>query len=139
MSNLNIIARDENLNLVLDFIESELNMIKCSSKIKIQILIAVEEIFINIAHYAYHPDVGETTISCEILQNPVRVMIQFSDCGKQYNPLLKHDPDISKSAEQREIGGLGIYIAKKSMDNVDYKYENGKNILTIDKKCNQSI
>ena len=95
---------------------------------------ALEEIFINIAHYAYHPgQAGTATIRCCVGGDPLQVTIQFLDNGKPFNPLAKEDTDITLSAEERGIGGLGILMVKKSMDAVDYAYENGSNVLTIKK------
>lgn len=97
------------------------------------IAIAVEEIFVNIAHYAYRPDVGEATIRCEVRRQPVQVTIEFLDSGRPYNPLVHDAPDIACSATERSIGGLGILMVKNLMDTVKYEYRDGKNILTIQK------
>ena len=94
--------------------------------------VAVEELFVNIASYAYVDKTGIADITIELLPGQV-VQITFRDSGIPYNPLEKPDPDITKPAEEREIGGLGIYIVKKSMDEVLYRYEDGQNILTIRK------
>ena len=85
----------------------------------------------NIAHYAYHPDIGDATIRCQVGGDPLQVIIQFLDHGRPFNPLEREGPDTSLSAEDRDIGGLGILMVKKSMDQVEYAYEDGKNILTI--------
>ena len=87
----------------------------------------------NIAHYAYHPEVGEATVRCAVGGDPLQVTVQFLDSGKPFDPLAKPDADTTLSAEERKIGGLGILMVKKSMDAVDYRYENGKNILTLRK------
>lgn len=102
-------------------------------KTKMQIEIAVEEIYVNIAHYAYNPEIGDATIRCNIEQDPLKIIIQFLDNGKPFNPLEHKEADISLSAEERDIGGLGIFMVKKSMDDILYSYEHGKNILTIKK------
>ena len=96
--------------------------------------ICVEEIFVNIAHYAYGGKSGEAVINLDIEQNPKCCRVTFQDRGVPYNPLAKADPDITLSAEERQIGGLGIYMVKQSMDHVEYRYEDGCNILTIEKK-----
>lgn len=125
----------EELDNVLAFIDTELEQHNCSMKSQMQIDIAVEEIYVNIAHYAYQPDQdGKATIRCTVGGDPLQVTIQFMDHGIPYNPLEKKDPDVSLSAEERQIGGLGIFMVKKSMDNIRYEYKDGKNILTIDKK-----
>ncbi len=123
----------EYLEQVQDFIDEQLEQHDCPMKAKFQLDVAVEEIFVNIAHYAYHPDVGEATVRCCVGGSPLQVTIQFLDRGKPFNPLAKEDADTTLSAEDRDIGGLGILMVKKSMDAVDYTYENGKNILTIKK------
>ena len=98
-----------------------------------QIDVAVEEIFVNIAHYAYAPEVGSTTVQVETASEPRRVTITFMDRGVPYDPLAKPDPDVTFSAEERQIGGLGIYMVKMSMDDVRYEYRDGQNVLTIEK------
>lgn len=123
----------EYLEQVQDFIDEQLEQHDCPMKAKFQLDVAVEEIFVNIAHYAYHPEVGEATVRCCVGGSPLQVTIQFLDRGKPFNPLAKEDADTTLSAEDRDIGGLGILMVKKSMDAVDYTYENGKNILTIKK------
>ena len=92
-----------------------------------------EEIFINIASYAYVPDKGNVTVRVEVQDEPLMITIQFVDHGIPYDPLAKEDPDVTMSAEERQIGGLGIYMAKQSMDDISYRYEDGKNILTMKK------
>jgi anti-sigma regulatory factor (Ser/Thr protein kinase) len=99
-------------------------------KLQMQIAIAVEEIYVNIAHYAYNPEVGGATIRIAVGDE---ITIEFEDRGKAYNPLLKDDPDITAGVEERDVGGLGIFMVKKIMDAVDYRYEEGKNILLIRK------
>lgn len=133
MKELIVPAKIENLEQVLAFVQSELEAVDCPVKTQIQMAIAVEEIYVNIAHYAYNPKVGEAVIRCQLGEQPLRVVVQFEDAGKPYNPLAHTDPDITLSADEREIGGLGIYMVKQSMDQVEYRYEDGKNILTIQK------
>ena len=96
-----------------------------------QILIAVEEIYINIAHYAYNPEIGKATVLCTIEGDPLQVVIEFIDSGSPFDPLAKKDADTTLSVDERDIGGLGILMVKKSMDVVKYEYKDGKNILTI--------
>ena len=134
MSVLNIDAEVNNLDQVLAFVDEELENYGCSPKTQMQIDIAVEEIFVNIASYAYNPEKGSALISVETQEDPLAVIITFTDGGVPYDPLKKPDPDVTLSAEKRQIGGLGIYMVKKSMDNVTYEYKDGKNILTITKK-----
>ena len=132
MEKLTIAAETENLDQVLAFVDARLEAADCSPKVQMQIDIAVEEIFVNIAHYAYGNDHGDSDISIGIQNNTAT--IEFRDSGIPFNPLQKADPDITLSAEDRQIGGLGIYMVKKSMDSVDYRYIEGQNILTIQKK-----
>lgn len=134
MRELTIEAKVENLDQVLAFIDSQLEELDCPVKTQMQIDVAAEEIFVNIASYAYAPGVGSATITVELEQDPPAVSIRFADSGVRYDPLQREDPDITLSAEERQVGGLGIYMVKKSMDDVRYQYENGQNILTIRKK-----
>ena len=127
-------AQQDQLEQVQRFVEEQVEQYECPDKVKFQLAVAVEEIFVNIAHYAYHPEqAGTATIRCCVGGDPLQVTIQFLDNGKPFNPLAKEDADITLSAEERRIGGLGILMVKKSMDAVDYIYENGSNILTIKK------
>ncbi len=133
MKELTLEATVENIAKVTDFIDEQLEQLDCPMKAETQINIAVDELFGNIAHYAYNPDVGPATVMIEVEEEPLSVIITFIDNGVPYDPLKKADPDISKSADEREIGGLGIYIVKKSMDEITYEYKDGKNILRIKK------
>ncbi len=133
MKELEIEARTENLPQVLAFVDEQLETADCPMKIQMQIDIAVEEIFVNIAHYAYNPEVGTAMVRVEILGDPPSVDITFIDGGVPYDPLAKADPDVTLSAEERQIGGLGIFMVKKSMDDVKYTYLDGHNILTLKK------
>ena len=105
----------------------------CPVKAQMQIGVAVEEIFINIANYAYAPDKGKATVCVEVSEEPVTVTITFVDHGVPYDPLAKADPDVTLPAVEREIGGLGIFMTKNLMDDVTYEYRDGKNILTLKK------
>ncbi|MBO7375446.1 MAG: ATP-binding protein [Lachnospiraceae bacterium] len=133
MQELNIEAKVENLDKVIAFVDEEIDKLECSQKIRVQIDVAVEELFVNIAHYAYRPDVGPATVRVEVEKDPPAVSITFIDHGIPYDPLAKEDPDITLSAEERSIGGLGIFMVKKSMDDIDYEYKDGQNILHIRK------
>ena len=127
-------ARREQLESVLMFLEEELSSIKHNTKNKIQLFIAVEELFVNIASYAYYPAEGDAEIDIDTDNENNIVYITFIDSGKPYNPLEREDPDVTLSAKERKIGGLGIYMVKKSMDDMSYEYKNGCNILKIGKK-----
>ena len=133
MKELTITATVENLEVVTDFVNEQLEELNCPMKAQIQIDIAVDELFSNIAHYAYKPEVGQATVRVEGIEDPLAVVITFIDKGIPYDPLAKADPDITLSAEEREIGGLGIYMVKNTMDEVTYEYKDGQNILAIKK------
>ncbi|MBR2207624.1 MAG: SpoIIE family protein phosphatase, partial [Synergistaceae bacterium] len=130
---LDISAEIKNLDTVLTFVDEQLEKYGCTPKVQMQIDIAVEEIFVNIANYAYNPEIGSADIIVEIQEEPLAVTITFTDGGVPYDPLKKPDPDITLPAEERQIGGLGIYMVKKSMDDISYEYKEGKNILTLKK------
>ncbi|MEG1108902.1 MAG: ATP-binding protein [Oscillospiraceae bacterium] len=136
MEQLIIPAETERLDEVLSFVDGILENYNCPPAVQMQIDIAVEEIYVNIAHYAYNPDVGEAIIHCRVMPEPLSVIIEFIDGGVPYNPLERGDPDISLSAEERDVGGLGIYMVKNSMDYVSYRHEKGNNIFTIQKRLN---
>ena len=133
MKRLTVPAKEEHLDEINVFVGQELEAYDCPMNVQLQIELAIEEIFINIASYAYHPVEGEAEIRCEVLQDPLRVVIQFLDGGKPYDPLAKEDADTSVEALEERVGGLGILLVKKTMDDVKYAYEGGKNILTIEK------
>lgn len=134
MKRLDIEAKIDKLNDVLQFLEAQLEENNCSPKAQVQLDVAVEEIFVNIAHYAYsNKEDGRAIIDIEFPKDDY-VSITFYDKGIPYDPLAKEDPDITLSADERPIGGLGIYMVKKSMDEVAYRHENGQNIFTIGKK-----
>lgn len=131
MKELVVDAKTENLDQVLDFVNLELEAADCPMKTQVQLDITVEEIFVNIAHYAYQNGVGKAVVRIRIQEEAVEII--FMDQGVPYNPLEKEDPDITLSAEDRQIGGLGIYMVKKSVDAVSYEYKDGQNILRIQK------
>lgn len=133
MKELKIEARTENLNQVMAFVDESLEEAGCSMKAQIQIDVAVEEVFVNIAQYAYAPGTGEAVIRVETEKNPGTVEIVFIDSGIPFNPLAVKEPDVTLSVSDRKIGGLGIFMVKKSMDDVNYEYVDKKNILTIKK------
>lgn len=129
-------ATDENLEAVNDFIHEQIKPFSCQSQTLFQIDLAVEEIYVNIAHYAYSPDKGTVQIDCSVEKTsdaPAKLTVSFTDSGKAFNPLAKPDPDITLSVEEREIGGLGIFLTKKYMDSVLYERKDNQNILTFTK------
>ena len=133
LQEMEIEAAADNLTEVHAFVNERLEAIGCPQKAKNQIDLAVEEIFINIASYAYAPEKGKAVVRVEVSEDPVSVLITFVDHGIPYDPLAKEDPDIRLSADEREIGGLGIFMTKKIMDDVTYAYKDGQNILTLKK------
>ena len=133
MKELTVVATVENIETVTDFVNEQLEALDCPMKAQMQIDIAIDELFGNIAHYAYNPEIGKATVRVEVIEDPLAVTITFIDNGVPYDPLAKADPDTTLSAEEREIGGLGIYMVKKSMDDITYEYKDGQNILAIKK------
>ena len=133
MKELTVAASIDNVSAVTEFVDAQLEALDCPMKAQMQIDIAIDELFSNIAFYAYGDGEGEATIRFEELEAPRAVRITFIDSGIPYNPLAAEDPDTTLSAEERKIGGLGVFMVKKSMDELDYEYKDGKNILTIQK------
>ena len=133
MKELTVAATVENIETVTDFVNEQLEALDCPMKAQMQIDIAIDELFSNIAHYAYNPEIGKAPVRVEVAEDPLAVVITFIDNGVPYDPLAKADPDTTLSAEEREIGGLGIYMVKKSMDDITYEYRDGQNILAIKK------
>lgn len=133
MKQIKVKADTAELDNVLSFADTILEELGCSVKAQMQIDIAIEEIFVNIAHYAYPEAEGEAVIYVEPGESSSSVTITFEDEGIPYDPLKNEDPDITLSADDRPIGGLGIFMVKKSMDEVSYEYKDGKNRLTIKK------
>lgn len=137
MKELTIEAAIENISVVTDFVDEELELLGCPVKIQLQVDVAIDELFGNISHYAYQPETGTATVRVEVAENPLAVVITFIDHGVKFNPLAKTDPDVTLPAGEREIGGLGIYMVKKSMDDVSYEYRDGQNILKIRKNIRE--
>ncbi len=130
---LKIEATLENIEVVTDFINEQLDTLDCPMKAQIQISVAIDELMSNIAHYAYAPETGIVTVQFSVEESPKAVFITFIDSGVPYDPLATSDPDISLSAEERNIGGLGIFMVKKTMDRMSYEYKDGQNIMSIKK------
>ncbi|OUN22079.1 ATP-binding protein [Flavonifractor sp. An82] len=124
----------DQLESVQMFVLEQLKGHTYSERTRAQLDVAVEEIFVNIARYAYPPDQpGWALIRCRVEEEPPRIIVQFVDRGVPFDPLAKKDADITLSAEERQIGGLGILMVKRSMDQVEYTYEDGQNVLTLTK------
>ena len=133
MENITVDAVLENLQEVIDFAEEKLEARDCPMKTSMQLELVIEEIFVNIASYAYHPEIGAATFCMEFEENPAAVLMTFIDGGKPYNPLEKTDPDTTLDLAEREVGGLGIFLVKKNVDEISYEYTDGKNILRMKK------
>ena len=132
MKEITVDAVCENLDFVTDFINDQLAQAGCPLRTQMQIDIVIDEIFSNIAKFAYGANRGKASVRIETMDN--EVVITFSDSGKHYNPLEQAAPDITSPLEKREIGGLGLMIVKKMMDDVRYMYRNGQNILQMRKR-----
>jgi len=136
MQELTVEAKVENLDKVNDFINNSISEFNCSKKAIMQLGVIVEEIFVNIASYAYPDKVGFATVQVEIKNNPPAVTLTFVDEGVEYNPLTNEDPDLELSVEERGIGGLGIYLVKNMVEEISYNYKDNKNILSLTKNLN---
>ena len=134
MKEITVDAMIENMNTVTAFVDDFLDQIACPMKSRIQINIVIDEIFGNICHYAYKDSVGAVTVRVESGNTPKAVFLTFIDNGIPYNPLDTEDPDITLSSEERKIGGLGIYLVKKNMDEMKYEYVNQQNRLWMEKR-----
>ena len=133
MAEITLDARLESLHQVLAFVDEQLESMDCPPKAMLQIDVAVEEIYVNVASYAYGEKIGPVTLRVVEIA-PRTVSITFEDKGVPYDPLAKPDPDVTLSADERGIGGLGIFMVKKSMDDMIYEYRDGMNILTLIKR-----
>jgi len=131
MKKLIVEANIESLDEAIDFINGELECKNYPPELLVNIDLAVEEIFMNITNHAYQPGSGSVAIAIAVGEETV---IRFEDTGKPYNPLEHVDPDLNKPLMEREIGGLGILLVKKIMDEVDYIRIDNKNVLTVTKR-----
>ncbi len=122
-------ATDEALQHVNQFVEEQLEAAGCLMKNQMKIMVALEELFVNVAHYAYEDGDGTVKVILDIRDDTM--VLSLIDSGVPFDPLAKEDPDVTLSASERQIGGLGIYMVKKTMDDVAYRYEDGQNIITI--------
>ena len=134
MKEITLAAVTENIYKVTEFVEAQLEKMDCSMRAMVQINVAVDELFTNIASYAYPEGEGEATVRIEREEENAAVRITFIDSGIPFDPTQNPDPDVTLSAEERGIGGLGIYMVKKTMDEMRYEYKDGQNVLTIVKK-----
>lgn len=132
---LTVDATLDNLDTVVGFIEDSLSLTSCPMKQIMQIVLCIEELFVNVANYAYNGEKGSCTLYLETQHTDEdgMVVIIIEDSGKPFNPLEREDPDITLSADERQIGGLGIYMVKQSMDDVIYSDKDNKNMLRLEK------
>ncbi len=133
MKELTVEAIVEQIETVTEFVNAELEKLDCPMKARIQLDIAIDEIVSNIAYYAYGEKTGTVTVRIEALREENGVQLMFLDSGFPYDPLTRQDPDISAEIEEREEGGLGIFLVRKTMDDMKYEYKDGQNCLTIRK------
>ncbi|SFB97406.1 ATP-binding protein [Butyrivibrio sp. YAB3001] len=131
MSEMTIEAEVQNLEKVIAFVEQNTEELDIPPKTQMQISLAVEEVFVNVANYAYAPEKGNVTLNVDVSHDPDKVVITFIDSGIPYNPLEKEDPDVTLPSEERKIGGLGIFLTKKVMGEVTYENKDGNNILKL--------
>ena len=134
MKEITLEARIENVSKAIEMVDAELEKLECPMKAQMQMELAVDEIFANIASYAYAPGTGEASVRFDFDPEEGTVTVTFTDSGVPYDPLKKEDPDVSLPAEERSIGGLGIFLVKKTMDDMWYEFRNGQNVLTLKKK-----
>ena len=134
MKELMVEASIGNIETVTNWINEELEQMDCPMKVMLQMDVAIDEIFANIAEYAYPESTGHVTIQLEFDDQAQMIVLTFIDKGIPYNPLEKEDPDIKLSAEERAVGGLGIFLVKKTMDIMEYEYVNEQNVLRLKKK-----
>ena len=135
MKKLTLKAARENIPKATAFIDEQLEALDCPMKAQMQLDVAVDELFANISLYAYPggEGTGEAEIGFAFDETAREISITFKDRGIPFNPLKSEEPDVTLSAEKRKIGGLGIFVVKKTMDSMDYRYEDGCNILTVKK------
>ena len=133
MKELTIDATVDHIAAVTEFVNAQLEEYDCPMKAQMQIDLAIDELFSNIAYYAYAPETGPATVRVEVREGPLAVVITFIDHGKPFDPLAGEDPDVSLPLEERKEGGLGIFLVKKTMDDVSYEYRDGQNILRVRK------
>ena len=130
---MEIEALPDNFEEVVIFVEDQLEGTACTNKVKMQLKLAIEEIFVNIAHYAYGEETGTAKVVSELDSEQGELKVRFIDQGIPFDPLKKEDPNTNLTIEDRQVGGLGIFLVKKLMDKVEYEYSDGCNILTITK------
>jgi anti-sigma regulatory factor (Ser/Thr protein kinase) len=130
---LRVNADIKNLGEAKDFVHEKLGLTECSEKNKMSICLSVEEIFMNVCSYAYAPELGDVILEVTFNKNKDVVYITIIDMGTPYNPLKRDKLDIENHVKKRQVGGLGIFMTQKIMDNMTYEYTNHENRLTLEK------
>ena len=135
MAEIQVPAALERLDEVQMFFLDQIEVHTCPERTRAILDVGVEEIFVNIARYAYPPgQTGQVRVGCQVDPDPLRVTLVFADRGVPFDPLAKRDADITLSADDRPIGGLGILMVKRFMTRMTYAYEEGQNVLTLVKE-----
>ena len=135
MDQITVNAAFDQIRPVTEFVNAKLAELGCSERVRIQVDVAIDELFGNIARYAYNPEGGPVTVQVDVEDDPLCVIITFIDHGVPYDPLSAEFVDTTHlPAKERPIGGLGLLMVKKTMDDISYTYKDGKNILTICKR-----
>jgi len=134
METLRVPAELEQYEVVENFILDQLPPGKHTTDDMLAFRLAAEEVFMNIVSYAYGPEGGDMLISCSLSNDDQTLTVKFTDKGVQFNPLEIGEPNLDAPLEERDIGGLGIFLTTMHMDNVTYSFENDTNNLTMTKK-----
>ncbi|MBO6023637.1 MAG: ATP-binding protein [Bacteroidales bacterium] len=101
--------------------------------LRFKLRLSIEEVVENVVRYAYDGGIGWLEVSTQLDNDSLVLTVELRDAGVPFNPLEQPDPDTTLAAEEREVGGLGIYLCKQLMDSISYRYENGNNVLTMTK------
>ena len=140
MREITVVASLDQIKTVTDFVNARLTGLDCPDRDRIQLDVAIDEIFGNIARYAYKLETGPATVRVDVEDDPLCVVVTFIDQGMPYDPVSAVIPDTTRlPARERPIGGLGLTIVKKTMDDISYCHRNGQNILTIRKRIHRAI
>ena len=134
MKEIKLTAVKENIPRVTAFVDAELEAMDCPVPAQMQMDIAIDEVFVNISNYAYTPETGDALVTVDYDAEERAVKLEFRDWGKPFDPVSHKDPDVKAPLDERQIGGLGIFLVKKIMDEVSYRREDGQNVLTLRKK-----
>lgn len=131
MAQIELESKLESLDTLNDFVHQIIQNSPCTEQQQIQIDLVVEELFVNIVNYAYPDSMGMVQVECKLSGDAGQVIIQFKDQGIEFNPLAKKEIDVHDRFERRPVGGLGIYLAKKYTNSIEYERADGSNVLTI--------